>query len=117
MSKVTTLTPIIRGDTVKYRLKVKTRAGAPVDLTGDSISVTLKANIEDETPDLKETLEVPAGADAEDGIALVVLPHAKTKLLAPMSYHIDIQRAHAGEITTYVLTKVQVVADVNTDAE
>jgi hypothetical protein len=104
-----TLPSFHRGDT--YR---PVRVVYPdVDITGWIFSISLKANLNQTTPDA-QTVVVAAGEAAEAGEVVLALTSAQTAI-PPGIYHMDIERRIPGNpdhVHTLVYQRVRCLPDV-----
>lgn len=115
MAEIVTLDPFVRGDTWTNKFTFVDDAGAPIDITGWQLWVTLKLDptAEDANADLQDTLVVPSSADSMAGIGYVVSAPAKTGLLIPAVYFVDFQyKQPSGEVMTVAIGTVTVQRDI-----
>lgn len=89
------LDPPTQGDDAGYRLEFA-RGGSPVDISGWTITFTLKRDRPQSTPDLQVTANI---TDAAGGIAEIQLASADTQDLAGLYYY-DIEVDTGNEIRT-----------------
>jgi hypothetical protein len=111
------LSPLYRGDTRTIRVTITDDAGAPIDISGHSLWLTLKTSITD--PDASAILQVsalmPAGGDSASGIGYLTLSSADTDGLTPGKYPYDIQWVQPGSppiVKTVDAGKLKVMPDV-----
>ena len=110
---------IFRGDDFTLRVEVTDVAGGVVDIRGWAFKATMKLNTDAPDKDAPVKVDIPplgdTDADAENGVVFVVMPHDQTKNLKPTTYFFDLQRessSTAGAVTTIIMGRVQVRADV-----
>lgn len=107
---------ITRGDTRTRKVTITDLAGAPVNIGGHSLWMTLKKNVTDADPGALQVQDVqPSNADTLAGKGAVVLPSDKTALLEPGIYWYDLQWVRPGTppvVDTIESGRVRVKADV-----
>lgn len=110
---VKNLDPLVRGDDWNIKFQV-TSGGFPVDITGFSYKMTLKAKKEDPDPgavQLSGSSLVPA--EAQEGVLFMKAARAATDSITPGNYNYDLQQIDAqGYVKTLLIGKVRVVADI-----
>lgn len=106
------LEPLVRGDDWSIKLTI-TSGGSPVDITGYTYYMTLKADIDSADPGDIQTTASSVGADATAGILYIDFSKDDTSTLAAKTYKYDIQqRDDTGNIQTLFIGNVKVVKDV-----
>ena len=94
-----TLPDFYRGDTVQHTLTV-TENGAALNLTGASITLSMKRSTEQADADAAVSIAAVV-TNAVGGIATITIPATTTAALTPGKYHWDIQvKKSTGEIGT-----------------
>lgn len=122
-TKVNFPTPLMRGDTRTTRVIITTAGVIPINITGDTLWLTIKATAAD--TDVQALIQIealmPANADSVAGIGYITIPSDIWPALAPNlagSYVYDIQWVRPGAppvVTTILYGKVKIIDDV-TDA-
>jgi len=89
---------LVKGDTQQYELTFENN-GAPLDITGWTIYLTVKANVED--PDASAAIDTTATlSNAAAGIALVALTPSQTDIaVGQYRYSFDYKDDSANEGT------------------
>lgn len=109
------LSDFARGDdwTIKFTLR-DNETKLPIDITGFSFWMTLKADIDAADPGDAQIGPIVAGSpDATSGIIYITFPKAVTGSLTPQTYNYDLQQVDdQGTVQTLLIGKVKVVKDV-----
>jgi len=105
-----------RGDTKKYRLKVKDKqTGKPISVHNGQLFVTFKINKTDEDMDAvlqKSVMATEADQLDPTGEVEIVLSSSETDI-EPVTYYYDFQFvSSSGEVVTVLSDKVKVLADI-----
>ena len=113
MSNNTKLNDFYRGDTVPLTITLSTVDSSgtktPVDITGSTITLTLKINAEISATVLQKDADI---TDASNGVALIKLDPSDTDLDIGMYYY-DIQWIDAdGNVRTLISDIVAVKQDI-----
>lgn len=104
---------IIRGDSKAYHFNFRDAAGAPVNITGWMISMTVKANWSQADVEALVSIDVTNHLDALNGITLLDLTPAHTDGITPGRYYYDIQvKTSTGGITTIMRGPLSIEYDV-----
>lgn len=105
---------IVRGDSKSYQFTFRDASGAPVDITGWLVSMTVKANWAQEDAEAVVSIDVTEHIDPANGITLIALtPAAHTDGITPGKYYYDIQvKTAAGGITTIMRGPFSIEYDV-----
>lgn len=107
------LEPFVRGDDWILKLNI-TSDNTPLDITGYTYWLTLKADIKVE--DAKADLQVkiyPVPQEAVNGVVFIKAPSSETSSLTAGTYFYDIQQVNDNnEVQTLMMGKVKVVRDV-----
>ncbi|MCF1457301.1 MAG: hypothetical protein LPH21_06980 [Shewanella sp.] len=105
---------LTRGDDEDLAITVKDENRNAVPIGGATVFVTLKVGIED--PDDMAALThdevIIVDANSNEGKAVVTLPSAKTAMLDPIEYHMDVQLLLDGKVKTIFNDAVEVIPDV-----
>lgn len=114
MSKQSPLFSFYRGDDYALKIQVKDSLNNPVNVSGWQLTFTAKSNPnkDDTFSSIQVQSGTLAGVDAESGIAYLLLPNAKTKLMKPGEYFFDVQSKFGTAITTVLAGIVEVLPDV-----
>ena len=110
------LDPLVRGDDWTIKLVLKS-GNSPLDITGYTYKMTLKANIDDADPGALQLSATPSVADspteASQGILYITATDTQTDSLEAKTYNYDVQQKDGtGKIQTLLIGKVKVVKDV-----
>ena len=108
------LQPFVQGDDLEFNLRIKDEYGDPVDVTGDTVYLTLKTDVDgdDGTAVMQIVHVVPASEESTYGIVNVDVTNAESKIAAG-TYNYDYQWVTAaGKVTTVALGKVKVYQEV-----
>lgn len=87
------LKPFIIGNSKNIKVTVTDKVTkTPIDVTGDKFYFTVKENVGQEDVDavVQESVTVPAGADATNGIAIIPVPASATSSVEPDTYLADV---------------------------
>ena len=112
----TTISNIIRGDTLEYKFNF----GAGVDVNGWKIFMTLKRSLGDLDNQAYLAAETTAGQHFEDelenGIIVLRVESSDTEDIPPREYYYDFQRVNPApggtDVKTILIGRVSVVHDV-----
>jgi len=107
------LKPFARGDdwTIKYTMTDE--SGTPIDITGNTYWVTLKANRTDSDPGAAQVSVVASGTNATNGIVIVAISSTVTATITPGTYFYDLQEVDTlGNVYTLLLGRVKVERDI-----
>ena len=110
------LDPLVRGDDWTIKLVLKS-GNSPLDITGYTYKMKLKANIDDADPGALQLSATPSVADspteASQGILYITATDTQTDSLEAKTYNYDVQQKDGtGKIQTLLIGKVKVVKDV-----
>lgn len=110
------LDPLVRGDDWTIKLVLKS-GNSPLDITGYTYKMTLKANIDDADPGALQLSATPSVAgsptEASQGILYITATDTQTDSLEAKTYNYDVQQKdNTGKIQTLLIGKVKVVKDV-----
>jgi len=103
---------IIRGDTTQYTITFKDSVGAPIDISGWTIFLTVKGSIfdSDDKAVIKKDITI---TDGSGGQAVITLLPTDTATLPPLTYLYDIQvKTNTGEVYTVLLGDFTIIGDV-----
>lgn len=100
---------IIKGDDYVHVITIKTRAGDPIDLTGDVFTSQLRKVKTQVSPDATFVCVV---TDGPNGKVTISLSHTTTSALDIGCYNWDLQRSVGGTVTTILVGEAKVVSDV-----
>jgi len=104
-----------RGDTKKYRVQIKDKAGDPLSVDGGLLTFTLKRSVKSTDEDAALQVSV-TGTETDpadpEGIIEITLSSSDTDI-TPAEYSYDFQFVSStGDVTTVLADKVKVLADV-----
>ncbi len=105
-----------RGDTINLRVPVVDQDGAPVDITGAAVRMTVKRNLSDADLSALITRTVGDGVTLttpEAGIADVTITATQTATLTPAKYYWDVQVTLSGTVSTVAEGYLDVRSDVS----
>jgi hypothetical protein len=108
---MTELFECYRRDDHAWRLTFKDSDGDAVDLTGDTIFLTVKEDVSDTDDNALIKKDVTSHTDAENGITAISLSNSDTDVAAG-DYYFDIQRKHDSSITTIMSGTFRVKQDI-----
>jgi hypothetical protein len=108
-----TLAPFARGDDWTVKFVIKDKNGLPIDVTGYTFWMTLKADPDAQDPGDAQRSITPVDQDAAAGIIYITFSAAMTEQLVPANYYYDLQQIDlSGNVTTLLLGRVRVVRDI-----
>lgn len=93
------LSTLYRGDTRIITVTVQDGLGVPVDITGDTITLTLSPTRQS-TPVATKVNGVGDHDDPTAGVTVFILTPEDTASASAKNHHIDITRVSAGNVTT-----------------
>lgn len=102
-----------RGDDWTVKLVVRDADNVVIDITGYTYWLTLKSDVAEADPGDAQVSVTPPAQDAVQGTVYLTIPRAQTDLLTPGTYKYDVQQVDTtGRVTTLLIGKVRVVADI-----
>ena len=116
MAEIVDLT-VTRGDSEVFNVTFKDAAGAACDITGWTVTLTVKREKTDADAAAVVQKVVTAHAAPETGVAVIPLLPADTTALEPRGYWYDIQaKTDAGDVYTVLKGKLTLEYDVTRTA-
>ena len=107
------LKPFARGDDWTLKFTITNSAGTPVNITGYTFWLTLKANADAADPGDAQVTATSGSPDAANGIVYVTVPKAQTNVLTPGTYNYDLQQKDTNNnVETLLIGKVKVAKDL-----
>lgn len=102
-----------RGDTVAYKITTVNDNNAPVDITGNTYTFTIKEDVEQSDKFSPYQIRIePSAADAIQGVFWIYIPASISKKLKVQRYHYDVEMNQNGMITTLTFGNFKVKSDV-----
>jgi hypothetical protein len=111
---VQALPDMYRGDSKTFSFTFKDDAGSPIDISGQTLWFTLKANQTDSDPGvLQQNVTFPTDSNSAAGIGSMVIPASATGSLTPgTTYYYDFQLVDGTYITTLGSGTVTILQDI-----
>ncbi|MBF0096291.1 MAG: hypothetical protein HQM04_06500 [Magnetococcales bacterium] len=90
---------IIAGDTTTYTVRIKA-FGAPVDISGHLLLMTIKRSTDDtdEQAVVRKRVVIPADNQAKNGLGVLVLQSVDTCDVEPGNYRYDVKKVIPGTL-------------------
>lgn len=118
MAAKVNLNEAIVGDSLNFPIKIVDDNKNPIDISGRTFWITLKANptVDDDQADAQTEYLAPANASSQAGELGLPLSKEQTETLRPISYNYDIQMktptAEGDEIRTILYGRIRFVQQI-----